>query len=73
MRKLYSFLKWVLIAVWGIFAGLAVYHCYDYYAYPQKYLVNSAPWYLSIQLNGLTAVCTSAVILILMWIIRKKK
>ena len=67
MDKVYRILWCALGGVVGAFLGSSLYKCYDYCAHPALYAVQSAPWYLSILVNGaaaaLAAVALAAAIL----------
>lgn len=72
MKKLYNSLK---IALWcsiGVFVGDCLFQYYDYKSHPELYEVESAPWYLGIEIYGIITVVIVAVILILMRIIKDK-
>ena len=51
MKKLYGILKAALGCFFGVFLGMTTYTCWDYRAHPGLYALQSAPWYLSIQLS----------------------
>lgn len=72
MRKLYDFLG---IAVWsfvGVFLGSSIYTFYDYKTHPGLYAMQSAPWYLSIQVRSVFTLALVAAALLLRWYLRKK-
>lgn len=72
MRKLYDFLG---IAVWsfvGVFLGSSIYTFYDYKTHPGLYAMQSAPWYLSIQVRAVFTLALVAAALLLRWYLRKK-
>ena len=71
MKKWYLILKIVLWCVIGVFAGSSIYQVYDYMKRPGLYMMNSAPWYLSIVVNGLMTAAVVVVLLIFMKIIKK--
>ncbi len=72
MRIIYRLLTIILWSGTGFFIGTSIYRCYDYYAHPDKYLVTSAPWYLSIQINAVFTVIFASVLLVIMWLIKKR-
>lgn len=72
MKRLNQCLKWLLIAIWTCFLVVTVYQCCDYLVHAESYVFNSAPWYLSIQLCGWVALLCSAIILLAIWIIKRK-
>lgn len=72
MKKLYDFLG---IAVWsfvGVFLGSSIYTFYDYKTHPGLYAMQSAPWYLSIQVRAVFTLALVAAVLVLRWYLRKK-
>ncbi len=73
MKKWYSILKTVMWCVIGVYAGSSIYQAYDYMKRPGLYAMNSAPWYLSIVVNGLITAAVVAVLLIFMKIIKRMK
>lgn len=73
MKKLYHILRIVLWSTVGVFIGTSIYTWHDYRTRPGLYAMQSAPWYLRIQVNAVYSVVTVAVILFLMWIIRKNQ
>lgn len=72
MRTLYQILRIVLWSSIGVFMGTSVFTWYDYKSRPGLYAMQSAPWYLRIQVNGVYTAITVGVILLLMWMLRKK-
>ena len=72
MKKLYGILKAALGGFLGVFLGMTTYTCWDYHAHPGLYALQSAPWYLSIQIHAVLTVAACAVLLVGMWIIRRK-
>ena len=61
MKKMIRTLKLAMFAFIGIFAGGAAVRSIDYARHPEKYIADSAPWYLPIQLQGLV---TAVIVLI---------
>lgn len=72
MEKLYRGLKYAALSIAGIFLGDSLHTWLDYRARPELYEVNSAPWYLRIQMNFFTAGGVILGILILRRILGKK-
>lgn len=72
MKKLYGILKAALGGFLGVFLGMTTYTCWDYRARPGLYALQSAPWYLSIQIHAVFTVAACAVLLVGMWIIKRK-
>ena len=72
MKKLYDLLG---IAAWscvGVFLGSSIYTFYDYKTRPGLYAMQSAPWYLSIQVRAVFTLALVAAVLVLRWYLRKK-
>ena len=46
--------------------------CYEYYAYRDLFAVQSAPWYLSIVVNGLFTAVIVLVLLVLRRLVKRK-
>ena len=72
MKKLHDILKILLWCFVGVFIGSSIYQYYDYKIHPGLYEMQSAPWYLSVEIRGIFTVIIAAVILIIMRIIKKK-
>lgn len=72
MKKFYNLLRIILWSVIGVFIGGSLYKWHDYKVHPGLYAMQSAPWYLSIEINAIFTAVVVTVIIILMWIIRKK-
>lgn len=72
MKKLYKILKILPWCFIGVFVGSSIYRYYDYKMRPGLYELQSAPWYLSIQVNGILTALIVVGIFIVMLILRKK-
>ncbi len=72
MKKFYSILRILLWSFIGVFIGSSLFKWYDYKAHPDLYAMQSAPWYLSIEISAVFTIIVVIVILTVMWIIRKK-
>lgn len=72
MKIISRVLKIVLWGVMGTFAGTSIYRCWDFYVHPDLYAVNSAPWYLSIQINAVLTVILVTILLVIMRLVKKK-
>lgn len=72
MKKLYFLLRIMLWSFIGVFIGSSLFKWYDYKTHPGLYAMQSAPWYLSIEISAIFTVIVVIVILIIMWMIRKK-
>jgi hypothetical protein len=73
MKNLYRILTITLWAFVGTFIGRSLYQCYDYYTHPGLYAMQSAPWYSSIQISAVFTLLVAAVLLLVMWMIRRKR
>ena len=72
MRKLYLALK---IAVWAVivlFLGSAGRQVWHYRTHPELYVINSAPWYTGILVSAVFAAAAVVILMIAMWIVRKR-
>ena len=72
MKKAYLFLKITIGCVIGAFAGTSIYQCVDYSMHKDLYMLRSAPWYLSIQINALFTIVIVTILLVIMYILKKK-
>ena len=72
MKKIYNNLNILLWVFIGVFIGSSIYKYYDYKTHLDLYAMTSAPWYLSIQINAVFTLIIEVVILMSMWIIKKK-
>ena len=66
MKKLYGILKAALGCFLGVFLG------WDYRAHPGLYALQSAPWYLSIQIHAVFTIVVCGMLALGIWILRKK-
>ena len=72
MKKLYGILKAALGCFLGVFLGMTTYTCWDYRAHPGLYALQSAPWYLSIQIHAVLTIVVCGMLALGIWILRKK-
>ncbi len=72
MKKLYGILKAALGGGLGVFLGMTTYTCWDYRAHPGLYALQSAPWYLSIQIHAVLTIVVCGMLALGIWILRKK-
>ena len=72
MKKGYQYLKIALGSVIGVFIGTSIYQCVDYSMHKDLYMLRSAPWYLSIQINALFTIVVVTILLVIMYILKKK-
>jgi len=71
-KRINIILNYTITSFIGVFIGHCVYKYINYIKYPSLYEVQSAPWYISIQINGI-AVTVIVVISIIIKIFIKKK
>lgn len=72
IKKLYNLLKIMLWSCVGVFIGTTIYSCMDYKTHKELYALTSAPWYLSIQINGLVTLIAVVVIGVAMWFLKRE-
>jgi hypothetical protein len=72
MKQLYSLLQVMLWCFVGTFIGTSLYKWYDYKKYPDLYVMQSAPWYLSIEINAIFTLAIVVAILIVMCVVKKR-
>ena len=72
MRKLYNILKIIMGSCVGVFLGSSIYRYYDYKAYPDLYEIQSAPWYISIEVNAVYTLISVVLIFIMMQVIKRR-
>ena len=71
MKRLYAILKIFLGCSIGVFLGSCIYRYLDFKARPDLYAMQSAPWYLSLEIQGLFTAALAFVLLAAMWLVRK--
>ena len=71
MKRLYATLKLFLGCSIGIFLGRCIYLYFDFKARPDLYAMQSAPWYLGLEIQGLFTAALAFVLLAAMWLVRK--
>lgn len=71
MKTLRNVLWIILWSFIGVFIGSSIYRYYDYKANPGLYEMQSAPWYLSIEVSAVFTAVVAAVLLIAIWAVRK--
>ena len=65
MKKIYSVLR---IMLWSFI----LFKWYDYKTHPDLYVMQSAPWYLSIEISAVFTIIVVILIFTIMRIIRKR-
>ena len=71
MKRLYAILKIFLGCSIGVFLGNCIYRYLDFKARPGLYAMQSAPWYLGLEIQGLFTAALAFVLLAAMWLVRK--
>lgn len=71
MKRLYATLKLFLGCSIGVFLGRCIYLYFDFKARPDLYAMQSAPWYADLKFQGIVTAVLAAVLLAVMWLIRK--
>ncbi len=72
MKRLSSLLKIAIGAVIGVFLGDSLFTWWNYTAHPQRYAMQSAPWYLSIQINTIFTLLIVLLLLAILYFVRKR-
>ena len=72
LRKLNYFLNIVIGSFIGVFIGYGIYKFWYFKTYPNLYVMQSAPWYTELLLDGAMVVVVVVVCIILKLIIWKK-
>jgi len=72
VKRLYEILRTLLGSFIGVFIGTSIYKFWDYMDKPELYAMQSAPWYLSIELNAVFTLVIAVILLVAMWFVRKK-
>ncbi len=73
MKKLNTILNIMMGSCIGVFIGMSIYQCYDYYSHPGLYELTSAPWYTSILLHGVVTAVVLVICAIIKVIIKLRK
>lgn len=71
-KKLCQILNIILWSSVGVFIGGSIYKFYDYKTHPDIYAIQSAPWYLGIEIQAVFTAIIVVVIFAIMRIIKKK-
>ena len=72
LRKLNCFLNIVIGSFIGVFIGFGIYKFWHFKTYSKLYVMQSAPWYTELLLDGALVAVVMVVCIILKLIIRKK-
>lgn len=62
----------VIIASVMVFIGFFIYRYADYKQHPEIYMINSAPWYTDLLLQGIVTLVIIAICLIIIVVIKRK-
>ena len=71
MKRLYAIMKIFLGCGIGVFLGSCINRYLDFKACPDLYAMQSAPWYLGLEIQGLFTAALAFVLLAAMWLVRK--
>ena len=71
MKKLYETLRLFLGCDVGVFVGRCIVQYWDFKAHPDLYAMQSAPWYVDLEIQGIITAVLAAVLLAVMWLVRK--
>ena len=72
MKQLYQTLKIFLGCSIGVFQGSCIYQYYHFRTHPALYAMQSAPWYVRLEVQGLYTVVLAVILLSAMRCIRQK-
>ncbi|WP_418746125.1 hypothetical protein [Frisingicoccus sp.] len=72
LKKINGFLNIVIGSFVGVFIGFSIYKLLDYKAHPDLYAMQSAPWYMSILVQGIVTVVVLVAAVLIKMIIRNK-
>lgn len=71
-RTLEIILRAIIVASIVLFIGAFIYRYTDYKQHPDIYMINSAPWYVGLQIQGVLTLLIDAVCLIILVVMRRK-
>ena len=71
MKRLYATLKLFLGCSIGVFLGRYIYLYFDFKARPDLYAMQSALWYVDLEIQGIITAVLAAVLLAVIWLVRK--
>ena len=71
-KKINQILNIIMGSFIGVFIGSGLYKYWDFQKYPDLYVIQSAPWYISILINGLLTLVLLAVCMIVKVILIEK-
>ena len=73
MKRLNMFLNTFMVALVGAFLGNSAYVVWDFYAHPEQYAAQSAPWYTSILFYGVFTLVGLLICLVIKAVIKLKR
>ena len=71
-KKINQILNIIMGSFIGVFIGSGLYKYWDFQKYPDLYVIQSAPWYTGILINGLLVLVLLAVCMIVKVILMEK-
>lgn len=71
MKKLDRIMAVIMSLTGAYFLGFVIWQLIDQSAHPEKYLVRSAPWYLSIEIQALITAGVMAVEMVIYIVFRR--
>lgn len=73
LKKVNGLLNIVIGSLIGVFLGHTIYIYWDYQKRPGLYAIQSAPWYTSILVYGLSAAVIILIAIVIKCVIKKKR
>ena len=72
LKKINYFINILMGSFTGVFIGSAVFKYLDYKKNPDLYVMQSAPWYLSIQITGIALIIALLICVVIKVILGNK-
>lgn len=72
LKKINSFINILMGSFTGAFIGGAIWKYFNYKNYPELYAMQSAPWYIGIQITGIALIVVLIICVTIKIMIRKK-
>ena len=72
MKKLNTIMGVIAGSTAGAYIGHVIWRVWDYRTHPDLYIVQSAPWYLSIWINAVFTAAALAVELVIYLLLRRR-
>ena len=73
MKKWNVFLNTLMVALVGAFLGNSAYVVWNFYAHPEQYAAQSAPWYTSILFYGIFTLVGLLICLVIKAVLKRKR